>query len=90
MSLETEPGTTTSSAVAAGAVETRPTVLVVDDDAINRELLRTCLKKEDYRVIEADDGLKALEVLAREQVDLVLLDVMMPGSTGSPPAPGSR
>lgn len=57
------------------------TLLVVDDGPANRELVRTLLEP-DYRVLEAADGPTALELVAEHDVDLVILDVMMPGMTG--------
>ena len=53
-------------------------VLVVDDVSANVELLRTPLAREGYRVIAASDGEEALEMVAREHPDLVLMDVLMP------------
>jgi signal transduction histidine kinase len=57
------------------------TLLIVDDGAANRELLRTLLEP-DYQVLEAADGPTALELASSHDVDLVILDVMMPGMTG--------
>lgn len=58
-------------------------VLVVDDDAVNRLVLRSMLELHNYRVLEAECGAEALAVLERgEAVDLVLMDVMMPKMTG--------
>jgi sigma-B regulation protein RsbU (phosphoserine phosphatase) len=57
-------------------------VLVVDDIAENRDLLRRGLERVGHAVIEAADGAEALDVLAAQPVDLVLLDIMMPGVTG--------
>ena len=54
------------------------TILVVDDDKTNRNLLSIILKKEGYRVIEAEDGQDALTKSLETLVDLVLLDIMMP------------
>lgn len=59
----------------------RPTVLVVDDGPTNRLLLHAYLDR-DYRVLDAPDGPTALAIVEREPVDLVLLDVMMPGLSG--------
>jgi len=59
----------------------RATVLVVDDDDRNRALVRGYLGSA-WTVVEADGGAQALERLAAERVDLVLLDVMMPGRDG--------
>ena len=58
------------------------TVLVVDDEADIRELVRINLEMEGHRVVTAADGTQALEALRREAPDLVLLDVMMPGIDG--------
>ena len=58
----------------------RPTLLVVDDEAAIRDLCARALS--DYRIVEAENGRDALEVLDREAVDLVLVDVMMPVMNG--------
>jgi two-component system OmpR family response regulator len=57
-------------------------VLVADDDPHIRELLRFLLKREGYRVIEAEDGAQALQVMENEQVHLAVVDVMMPVKNG--------
>jgi len=57
-------------------------ILVVDDDADQRTLLTTYLAGEGYSVAEADSGESALELIARQPVALVLLDVMLPGLSG--------
>jgi putative two-component system response regulator len=54
------------------------TILVADDRAANRELLEELLTAQGYAVISVPDGTAAVEELTRTQVDLVLLDVMMP------------
>src|SRR6266481_5374002 len=59
----------------------RPLVLVVDDDPGLRESLRVILE-DDYEVLDVPDGLQALEVVRSYQVDLVLLDIRMPGMDG--------
>lgn len=57
-------------------------ILVVEDDADIRELLRFNLEREGFRVLEAADGLHGLE-LARDMLpDLIILDVMLPGTDG--------
>ncbi|PYC21015.1 two-component system response regulator [Aquipseudomonas alcaligenes] len=61
--------------------DTRPTLLLVDDEPTNLQVLRQILQ-DDYRLLFAKDGDKALELAAREAPALVLLDVMMPGMTG--------
>ena len=62
-----------------GALET---ILVVDDDEANRDVLGRRLQRLGYGVIEARDGIEALERLAEGGIDLVLLDVMMPRLDG--------
>ncbi len=57
-------------------------VLVVDDEEINRVLLRDPLRARGYEVEEAENGLVALEKISRRSPDVVLLDVMMPKMDG--------
>lgn len=57
-------------------------ILVVDDEPLNRELLRDLLEANDYTVIEAEDGEGALEKVMSEKCDVVLLDVLMPRMSG--------
>jgi two-component system, sensor histidine kinase and response regulator len=59
----------------------RPAVLVVDDEPMNRSLIRATLSPT-CEVVEAANGPEALELLKTRSVDLVLLDVMMPGMDG--------
>jgi signal transduction histidine kinase/ligand-binding sensor domain-containing protein/CheY-like chemotaxis protein len=59
------------------------TILSVDDDPINRMVLTGILKLHHYKIIEADNGLSALEkIQAHPEIDLVILDIMMPKMTG--------
>jgi hypothetical protein len=58
------------------------TVLVVEDDAAARRVLRGELKKSGWRVIEAANGRIALEELARQPAELILLDLVMPEMDG--------
>jgi CheY-like chemotaxis protein/MinD-like ATPase involved in chromosome partitioning or flagellar assembly len=60
----------------------QPTVLIVDDDDGNRELLCDVLGGEPYRLLEAADGQQALDIAEKELPDLILLDVLMPGMGG--------
>jgi DNA-binding NtrC family response regulator len=64
-----------------GAARIRPLILVVDDDPGLRESLRVILEDE-YEVLDVPDGGQALEVVRSCQVDLVLLDIRMPGMDG--------
>jgi len=57
-------------------------VLVVDDIAENRELLRRRLESQGHMVIEAADGAQAFEALGCAPVDVILLDILMPGMDG--------
>jgi CheY-like chemotaxis protein len=52
-------------------------ILIVDDDATNRKLLATILKKGDYEIIEAENGVDALNKLTPD-INVVLLDLVMP------------
>ncbi|MCB1679293.1 MAG: EAL domain-containing protein [Halioglobus sp.] len=60
----------------------RAKILVCDDDQNVRLLTRQCLEAEDMTVVEAADGIEAIDVFTRERPDLVFLDVGMPGMTG--------
>lgn len=57
-------------------------ILIVDDDALQRELLKGFLDNQGYNTLTASDGLEALRLFEREPVQLVLLDQKMPGLTG--------
>ena len=57
-------------------------ILVVDDQPINVQLLKRKLERENLRVIAAYNGLEALDQVGREKPDLILLDVMMPDMDG--------
>jgi class 3 adenylate cyclase len=57
-------------------------LLIVDDDALNRDMLTRRLERLGYRVACAENGREALEKLSRESFDLLLLDVIMPVMNG--------
>jgi CheY-like chemotaxis protein len=59
-----------------------PDVLIVDDDENNRGVLCDALDGEPYRLLEAAGGQQALDIADKEQPDLILLDVLMPGLDG--------
>jgi len=58
------------------------TVLIADDNASGRELLRTVLEACDYRVVEAADGEQAIRQARESRPDLILLDLRMPDRDG--------
>lgn len=62
--------------------KTPPVLLVVDDDANIRQIMRLLLEAAGYRVLCADDGKEAMKLLAAQPFDLVLTDMLMPGSDG--------
>ncbi len=57
-------------------------ILVVDDEAPIRELIKVNLKNSGYEVSEAKDGFEALDRVRLETIDLILLDIMLPGVDG--------
>ena len=68
---------------AAGPPADRPgRILVVDDNEDNRDLLRRRLERQGHAVVTAENGRRALELLAGGGFDLVLLDIMMPELDG--------
>jgi two-component system, cell cycle response regulator DivK len=61
---------------------TGPTILVAEDNADQRSLYVALLSGVGYRVLEAADGMEAVEIARRAQPGLVLMDVTMPGTSG--------
>ena len=57
-------------------------ILVVDDNASNRDLLARRLERQGHTVLQAEDGYRALVLVGEQALDLVLLDLMMPGISG--------
>lgn len=57
-------------------------VLIVDDDATNRDLISRALNKDNYIIREARDGREALAMVEDDRPDLIVLDIMMPGMSG--------
>ena len=57
-------------------------ILVADDEAEIRDVLRLYLEKDGYAVLEAADGIEAMELCKHEKPDLAVLDIMMPGIDG--------
>ena len=57
-------------------------ILVADDEKEIRDLLRLYLEKDGYQVLEAEDGRSAISILEQEEIDMALLDIMMPEIDG--------
>ena len=57
-------------------------ILLVEDNKEIHELIKNALEKERYIVINAYSGTEALIILEKEKIDLILLDLMLPGITG--------
>ena len=55
------------------------TIMIVDDEADNRSTVKTVLEKNGYKVVTAVSGDDCLKKLPKQKVDLILLDIMMPG-----------
>ncbi|CAN5546526.1 hypothetical protein BH24ACT4_BH24ACT4_14800 [soil metagenome] len=73
-------GRSSSAALECAAVA--PTVLVVEDDLVILDLLTLTLELEGWTVLKAMDAVVALEIVAAPRPDVVLSDVMMPGTSG--------
>jgi signal transduction histidine kinase len=83
LTLTSEPGTGTTAVLRLPhGPATAGTVLVADDDAGYRQVLRGLLSGIAGRVIETGNGAEALEALSRDEVDIVLADLRMPGIDG--------
>jgi CheY-like chemotaxis protein len=78
------PGTATAAApeTVAAAVQRPLRILLAEDNPVNRRLACYMLEKKGHTVLTAQDGLEALAVLETETVDLILMDVQMPGMDG--------
>ena len=63
-------------------MDSQPKILIVDDDPRNVKLMAAALAREPYCILEAFDGQQALDIVASQPPDLILLDVMMPGLDG--------
>ena len=57
-------------------------ILIADDDTNTCDLLKICLENEDYEIVVANNGVKAVSAFKIYEPDLVLLDIMMPGKDG--------
>ncbi len=57
-------------------------ILVVDDDRQVREMIKLTLERDGLQVVEAEDGLQAMEKYRADEFDLVITDIVMPGKEG--------
>jgi two-component system, cell cycle response regulator DivK len=57
-------------------------ILVVEDQEDNRQIIRDLLSATDYEIIEAESGEQALEAVARQRPDLILMDIQLPSMDG--------
>src|SRR5687767_16035903 len=82
--MQDNPATTPAPAAASSSESFLPqsTVLIVDDNPQNVELLQAFLESLPVKLVTAVDGLDALQKVAEHQPDLILLDIMMPQMSG--------
>jgi two-component system cell cycle response regulator DivK len=57
-------------------------ILVVEDQEDNRQIIRDLLSSTDYEIMEAESGEQALEAVAKQRPDLILMDIQLPGIDG--------
>ena len=57
-------------------------ILVVEDQADNRQIIRDMLSATDYEIMEAESGEEALSAVAKQRPDLILMDIQLPGMDG--------
>ena len=57
-------------------------ILVVEDQEDNRQIIRDMLTFTDYEIMEAETGRQALEAVAKQRPDLILMDIQLPGMDG--------
>ena len=62
--------------------EPKGKIMLVDDETMHRKLIKTVIGSKNYDYIEASSGLEAIEIFKTEKVDLILMDLNMPGLTG--------
>ncbi|MDD3392090.1 MAG: response regulator, partial [Bacilli bacterium] len=57
-------------------------ILIVDDELLIRNVIKEYASFEGYEVFEAEDGFKAIEIVENNDIDLIILDIMMPKLDG--------
>ena len=77
-----QPSSSAKPSSGRPAVSPRPSVLIVDDEATTRTLVRLLLERDGYRVLEAFNGKHALDIAAANDVDLFVMDLLMPELDG--------
>ena len=59
-----------------------PTILIIEDDPVSRNLLKNIFRNEGYEIRETADGIKGLEMALIDPPDLICLDIILPGLSG--------
>ncbi|GAB4526908.1 MAG: response regulator [Anaerolineales bacterium] len=59
-----------------------PAILIIEDNPMNRDMLARRLRRRDFLILEAEDGLQGLEMTRQHRPDLVLLDISIPEMDG--------
>lgn len=83
MNINVTSSQTDASARDGEGAGAAPTILVVDDVEDNRDILTRRLRRRGYDIVEAENGTQALQIVERERIDLILLDIMMPDINGT-------
>ncbi len=60
----------------------KPNILMIEDNEQNRYLATFLLERRGYTVVAAEDGLRGIELAAKEEIDLILLDIQLPAMDG--------
>ena len=63
-------------------MNSKPTILIIDDDPTMRQTIRTILEEENCHIAEAHDGQHALKFLQSKPVDMIIVDIIMPEKDG--------
>ena len=57
-------------------------ILIVDDEKLIRDVIKTYAEEENFECLEAENGLEALDIINKQNIDLIVLDIMMPKMDG--------
>ncbi len=60
----------------------KKTILVIEDNDLNRKLMRALLRPEDFRILEAEDAQSGICMAREQRPDLILMDIQLPGMDG--------